>query len=322
MLSVEELNKRILSFKFKRVDVNDQPAEVSKTFKKLSGHAIQNWNMLRFLPCFLHDKVCRNEPVWELVLMLTELVQLACAPAINMAMVMRLKDLIEDYIARRTELFPGTPLKPKHHYMVHYPYLITQFGPLIWLWTMRCESKHGYFRKCIRSAQNFKNITLTLAEKHQLLQAFRGSTCRFERDLVVDCTFLFCPSLFSMEVQEAIKACGLLGKELHCTYQVEYRGTKYSKDMFVILGREESRLVFGRIIFILLLDNKVCFLVRVTCSVLEPMMMIYLLPGPESGALKCISVQDLQDYYPLESYVVGHPKVTVIALKHAVLDHC
>ncbi|KAH7958623.1 hypothetical protein HPB49_003384 [Dermacentor silvarum] len=52
------------------------------------------------------------------------------------------------------------------------------------------------------------------------------------------------------------------------------------------------------------------------------MMMIYFLPGPESGTLKCISVQDLHDYYPLESYDVGHPKVTVMALKHAVLDNC
>ncbi|CAN7939906.1 unnamed protein product [Ixodes hexagonus] len=156
-LSIEELNKKILLFKFKGADANDRPPEISCS-KKLNGHAVQNWNLLRFLPLFLFENVCVDEPVWELVLMLIEIVQLVCAPQITMPMIMRLKDLTEDYLSRRIELFPEASLKPKHHYLLHYPYLITQFGPLIRLWTMRCESKHSYFRQCLRNAQNFKNI--------------------------------------------------------------------------------------------------------------------------------------------------------------------
>lgn len=60
-------------------------------------------------------------------------------------------------------LFPETNLKPKHHYLCHYPALILKFGPLIRLWTMRFESKHSYFKICARNLKNFKNLCLTLS---------------------------------------------------------------------------------------------------------------------------------------------------------------
>ena len=43
--------------------------------------------------------------------------------------------------------FPETTLKPKHHFMRHYPAQILKFGPLIRVWMMRFESKHSYFKR-------------------------------------------------------------------------------------------------------------------------------------------------------------------------------
>ncbi|CAM4612737.1 unnamed protein product [Leuciscus chuanchicus] len=42
----------------------------------------------------------------------------------------------DDYIYFRRQRFPDQPLKPKHHYLLHHPQLITEFGPLIRLWTL------------------------------------------------------------------------------------------------------------------------------------------------------------------------------------------
>ena len=50
--------------------------------------------------------------------------------------------------------------------------------PLVRLWTMRFGSKHSYFKRCIRYSPNFKNVCLTLAEKHLQLQAYK---CAFMR---------------------------------------------------------------------------------------------------------------------------------------------
>ncbi len=71
-------------------------------------------------------------------------------------------------------MFPDCPLKPKHHYMLHYTDLILKFGPLIRLWTLRFESKHCYFKDCARKLHNFIHLSKTLAERHQLLQSYLG----------------------------------------------------------------------------------------------------------------------------------------------------
>lgn len=318
-LSVEELNKRILLFKFKGADANDRPPDFS-CGKKLSGHAVQNWNLLRFLPLFIFEKVCVDEPVWELVLMLIEIVQLVCAPQITMPMIMRLKDLVEDYLSQRIDLFPDAPLRPKHHYLLHYPYLITQFGPLIRLWTMRCESKHSFFRRCLRNAQNFKNVTLTLTEKHQLLQAYRSSSQLYQEQFIFESSFVFCPSLFSSDIQKAISEFGFQKEEVYCSYRTEYRGITYRKDMVLVLARNDSRLVFGHILFILLQDTTVCFLLRVMQSVVEPMTSVYNLLNKQSGPLKCVSLHNVLDWYPLEPYARTWSQYPVVVLKHSILD--
>lgn len=45
------------------------------------------------------------------------------------------------------EVFPNLMLRPKHHFVEHYPHLIRCFGPLVHLWTMRFEGKHRVFKK-------------------------------------------------------------------------------------------------------------------------------------------------------------------------------
>ena len=71
-------------------------------------------------------------------------VELIYAPVITEGQVVYLKVLIEEYIDNRTKLFPIAPLRPKHHYLCHYPSLIIYFGPLIRLWTLWYESKHTF----------------------------------------------------------------------------------------------------------------------------------------------------------------------------------
>lgn len=75
---------------------------------------------------------------------LRTITEIICAPKLSVEQVTYLQVIIDEYIEIRSQLFPDT-LKPKHHFLCHYPSLIFQFGPLIRLWTLRFESKHGYF---------------------------------------------------------------------------------------------------------------------------------------------------------------------------------
>jgi len=108
--------------------------------------------------------------------------------------------LIEDYLDRRRSTFPDVALRPKHHYLIHYASLTRKFGPLMHLWTMRFESKHSYFKRCIRYSQNFKNVCATLAERHQLLQAYFSDGDLFPSEVQIDSGLPFCAQLYNTAV--------------------------------------------------------------------------------------------------------------------------
>ena len=126
------MNRLITKFKFKGSDANDKPSTVNDNGKTLGGHAVQNWCLLRFLPLIIGLRIqdC-SDRVWAAVLLLRRIVELICSPKITSAQVADLRIKIDEYIELRVSLFPAIPLRPKHHFLVHYPKQILQLGSLI-----------------------------------------------------------------------------------------------------------------------------------------------------------------------------------------------
>ena len=73
------------------------------------------------------------------------------------------------------DLYCNESFIPKLHFMVHYPQQIIRHGPLIRSWTMRHEGKLNFFKQASKSS-NFKNITLSLARRHQLWLLYQFQT--------------------------------------------------------------------------------------------------------------------------------------------------
>lgn len=184
----------------------------------LSGNAVQNWCFLRLLPLLIGYHIrdpCQNA-TWRLVLQLREIVELICEPAITLKVyilqkvyittdqVAYLKTMIGEYVYFQTQLFPNEPLKPKHHYLLHYPEMITHFGPLIHLWTLRFESKHTFFQRCARKLHNFKNICKTVAERSRLFQPYLSAGEMFKPNLLLDKEITFYVNDYSNKIQKAV----------------------------------------------------------------------------------------------------------------------
>lgn len=55
--SVEIINAVIKSFPFKDYDATDKPPNFKTNMKRLGGHAVQNWCLIRSLPFFIYDKI-------------------------------------------------------------------------------------------------------------------------------------------------------------------------------------------------------------------------------------------------------------------------
>lgn len=60
-------------------------------------------------------------------------------------------------------------LRPKFHFLTHYPTLLLKFGPLAWLSTFRFEAKHRVCKLISQSSVNKINICKTIAIKNQLI---------------------------------------------------------------------------------------------------------------------------------------------------------
>lgn len=110
-----------------------------------------------------------TDDVWQLTMQLKVIVDMICAQKIYVPQIAYADILIQEYLESRRALFPENNLKPKHHYLHHYPALILKFDPFMRLWT---KSKHGYFKRRARNLKNFKSLCLTLSEVYQILQAY------------------------------------------------------------------------------------------------------------------------------------------------------
>lgn len=171
----------------------------------------------------------------------------------------------------RKEMFPDKPLKPKHHYLSHYPDLTIRFGPLICLWTLRFESKHTYFEQCARKLHNFKNLCSTLAERHQLLQAYltAGSTLPPCVPIERGTDFFFSQD-YSDEIQESVAHFSFQPSDTVVAHEVSVKGTLYKKNMCVILESHDEGLVFGRIKLILIHNSTTVYFVTEKMPICPP----------------------------------------------------
>lgn len=140
-----------------------------------------------------------------------------------------------------------------------------RLGPLIRLWTMRFESKHSYFKRCVRRSKNFKNVCQTLADNHQLLQSYMISSSFFPPALQVKDSSRYHAELYSSKVCNAVKA-SLVTPDFVST-EVRFQGTLHRKGFFLCLKNDES-VEFGRLELILMKENKRVFSCDATLVIL------------------------------------------------------
>lgn len=232
------------------------------------------------------------------------MVSLICAPAISTGQIAYLRVLIDEYLHFRKQAFPDKPLKPKHHYVSHYPELIIHFGPLIRLWTLRFESKHTYFKQCARKLHNFKNLCLTLAERHQLPQAYLTAGDLFPPTVVVEKAAAFFPNDYNNTIKQSVSSYDFGPENTLIAHEATVKGTKYKKNMHVIIDESSRGLMIGKIIVVLIHNNsEVYYVTEKREALLLHDLGVYGFT-PIQGCYCCVKQDNLVDYYPLPEYIL------------------
>lgn len=258
---LQTFNAELNSFDWGPLDKTSKPVELKDSFLRDSsftfpGSAAQKLCLFLKLPLLIGSVVPTDNKVWSLYLLGRSIADVVLARNIEKKWLCVLESYITDFLALFSDIFPGR-LTPKFHYLLHYPRLISAYGPLRNLWCMRFEAKHQYFKRIAYKLNNFKNVAKSLATRHQLRQCWElasGDFLKEDPNSQSGTSVLF--TTLSSNVRESIlKFCGLTESNVASTDAV-WKTKSLTKDhmtyavgniLIIDFVHEEEIPVFFRI---------------------------------------------------------------------------
>lgn len=318
--SFETLNHKIEAFPYKWGDKTNRPHLLPRTFlskKTIGGNAHENWCLLRLMPLIVGYLVPEDEPAWQIILDLKDIVDLVVCPVHTDESIAYLKRKISEYQYRYHELFPEKNLLPKHHFLEHYPAMIRLFGPLVCLWTMRFEAKHSFFKQVVRHTNCFKNITLSLARKHQFMIGHYMYSSHGEKSSLEVARVSTVP----VEILKEDVALSFTQKYpdasvVNLAENVSVGGINYRKGMIIAHGSVGGLPDFAEIVQMCVLKESLEFIVKKIPSWYREHYRAFQFPDPSPSNVSLIALSELADHYPLSDYKIG--KFRMVTLKRYI----
>ncbi len=174
IISCDMFNDKLRDVKISHIE--NKPCLLSESVFRANGHlsgsAAQKFELFLLLPQLIGSIVDKNSKPWKVYLLLREISDIVFAPVLSNELISDVNELIAQFMHAFVETFGKNKLVPKIHYLVHYPRMMRLFGPLKNFWCMRFEAKHQYFKKVARQTACFKNISKSLAKRHQMRQCW------------------------------------------------------------------------------------------------------------------------------------------------------
>lgn len=323
------LNSRITSFDYGLPDKSNKPCIIREaTLRSPDGSPSQNagqmWCLMRHITVLLGDLVPEDDEHWDLILVLRECMDIIFSPVISEGDIAYLEQLIQAHHMLYLELFPRRHLKPKHHFMVHYPTAIRMLGPLIHLWVMRFEAFHNFSRRLSHIVCNFQNIAKTLSYRNQMLLCYNiisRQTLTTTKSLEVGPgESLILASLdFANIIVENLRIP--LYDEVFLAKWCKVYWTEYRPHSIVVVGKYESGdPMFGKISHVLLINSHVLLVYEVWHTIgFRRHYHSYVACPLQPSEVAVLSVDCLIDFTPLhasKSYRGG--REYFITLRHIV----
>ncbi|KAG9264843.1 hypothetical protein AMEX_G21178 [Astyanax mexicanus] len=309
LFTLSDLNSRIKNFQYKWGDKKNRPHLVPLHFerrKTIGGNAHENWCLIRLLPFMIGHLIPEDEPAWKVILDLKDIVELVVSPVHSEESVAYLECKISEHRQRYKEVFPGQVLLPKHHFLEHYPEMIKQFGPIVMFWTMRFEAKHSFFKQVVRHTKCFKNIALSLANKHQFMIGYHMHTSSFERS-AFDVTHV---STIPVDVMKEDIAHHLRQKypglsTVTLAQRVSSSGMDYRNGMIIVHGSVGGLPDFAEILQMCVFVDTLIFICKKLCSWYREHYRAFELQSSSAREIVLVELSELTDSYPLVDYKCG-----------------
>ncbi|XP_036973983.1 uncharacterized protein LOC119030471 [Acanthopagrus latus] len=317
-ISLQELNHSICCFPYKWSDKKNCPQTIAPNFtsrKSVGGNAHENWCLLRMIPLMIGDKVPEDEPAWEVLMTLKDVVELVMAPLHTDETIGYMQSKISEHCYRFLEVFPEETVRPKHHFHEHYPWLTTVYGPPVHFWTMRFEAKHRFFKKVVRQTGCFRNILKTMARKHQSMIAYHTPDCNNQRPpLSVSQTTQVAVNVLKDSIKESF-ARKFPGEEfVNITNKATISGTVYNVGMMVPFGSTGGLPDFGEIKQIIIVQETPVFVLKLLSGWYNEHLRTFKVEP--TGETEILKHSELKETYPLAAYNTSDG--LMVSLKHFI----
>lgn len=292
----------------------NKPPEILQQylFKKcIVISASEMHTLTKYLSLIIGDLVPLNNPLWNIYLLLCEIIDIISSKCITEYDHILLRTLISEHHELYIEHFGN--LKPKHHFLIHYPYIMSVVGPLINISSIRYEGRHRLLKANATAVTCRKNILYTLAIKNQLAYCHRiiaknGLTSTLEIGLE-DTTFLsniFFLNLFT----NYLNFCST--HNYIAISWVKIKGIKYSPGTVCELAHNDYSSKFGQIIFIIFLNEKEFYFIF---KVFETMkynnhLQSYKITEKDSKNYCCKNINEI-NIYPVSLHYLSNKDMYV-----------
>ena len=308
------LNSRITSFDYSPSDSKNKPSAITQNKitnpDGASGQtASQLWCLIRYLPLMISDLIPEGNEQLELLLLLLECMDFIFSPEVTVGETVFLKQIIKDHHDYFLTMYPDRHLKPKHHFMTHYPQQIRQLGPLTNYWTMRFEAKHRFFKRLGHIVCNYRNILKTLDERQQMYFCYHLMCGKGLVDMAVEIGPGSPTLIMSLEIQECL--VGLLGVDLFSDIYVAnwcvVNGIKYCKNLLVHTGKSGGSFpIFKRIVYVICEDTDLQLVTELWETVrYDRHTHTYVVQPTREAVWSLLKIHDLADhqtYHASKSY--------------------
>nr|XP_047141617.1 uncharacterized protein LOC124816419 isoform X1 [Hydra vulgaris]XP_047141618.1 uncharacterized protein LOC124816419 isoform X1 [Hydra vulgaris]XP_047141619.1 uncharacterized protein LOC124816419 isoform X1 [Hydra vulgaris]XP_047141620.1 uncharacterized protein LOC124816419 isoform X1 [Hydra vulgaris]XP_047141621.1 uncharacterized protein LOC124816419 isoform X1 [Hydra vulgaris] len=273
--------------------------------------SVQMWSLLKYLPMIIGRFVREDDGCWLFLLNLCELVDLIFAPKFTKGMIAYLRVIISDHLLDFKDLFgKAAKLRPKHHFLVHFPTIIIKNGPLVGMSCLRYEMKNSFFKRSANVVCNFINICKTLAYRHQCNSFYSRFSKQYLRTIITvgNKSEFMAASLAGTYHECLCIELGIEKTEIICiALKLNVDSVLYCKGHCFVIGRQiNSDPVFGEVVaFVSLPYTDKWYIVLHLCitEYFDSHFHAYVMSHSLPAEFKCISIVSLCDHNPLFNYL-------------------
>lgn len=213
-----------------------------------------------YFPLIVGKYVPSEDLVWKFCTIMIRLVELCLKASFSKEDLAQLRQLIERHHTLYLELF-NDDLKPKHHFLTHYPTVIEDSGPVYKMMCFRNEAKHRGFKQHAHIMPSRKNICYTLCIKASLQFTYNFINETFLENDSND-TFQMSDIRLRKYYSELIRPLQLnLDFEVMLSNSVNYKGTVYRTGNFMTIFKNNITLLY-EILEIMLFEDSLYLIVQ------------------------------------------------------------